>query len=132
MKYFTIHELTRSDTAIAKGISNVPTEKEKRALEALVENVLDPLREAYGKPIRISSGYRSPALNRAVGGVSNSQHVAGEAADISVASKTENEKLFNLIQSLGIPFDQLIDEKGFSWVHVSYREGRNRKEVLKL
>ena len=125
MKYFTIKELSYSDTALAKGIDNFPTAEAISNLTKLVVNVLDPLREKYGKPIRVSSGYRS------VNGATSSQHRLGEAADITVGSKEENRKLFEIIKS-ELPFDQLIDEKDFSWVHVSFREGRNRKQVLKL
>lgn len=113
------------------GIDNYPTAEAIHNLTKLVENVLDPLREKYGKPIRISSGYRSAILNRSVNGATSSQHRLGEAADITVGSKEENRKLFEIIR-LELPFDQLIDEKDFSWVHVSFREGRNRKQVLKL
>lgn len=131
MKYFTIQELSHSDTAVARGIDNYPTAEAIHNLTKLVENVLDPLREKYGKPIRVSSGYRSAILNRSVNGVTSSQHRIGEAADITVGSKEENWKLFKIIRQ-ELPFDQLIDEKDFSWVHVSFREGRNRKQVLKL
>ena len=131
MKYFTIQELSHSDTAVARGIDNCPTAEAIHNLTKLVENVLDPLREKYGKPIRISSGYRSAILNRSVNGATSSQHRVGEAADITVGSKEETRKLFEIIQ-LELPFDQLIDERDFSWVHVSFREGRNRKQVLKL
>lgn len=132
MKHFTIKELSHSDTALAKGIDNFPTAAEAICnLTKLVDNVLDPLREKYGKPIRVSSGYRSAILNRSVNGATSSQHRLGEAADITVGSKEENRKLFEIIKS-ELPFDQLIDEKDFSWVHVSFREGRNRKQVLKL
>lgn len=129
MKYFTIAELCKSDTADRKGIDN----RCKKEHVALVDNVLDPLREAYGKPITVNSGFRSPALNKAVGGSATSDHMQGRAADITGGSPAENKKLFNLVQSLGLPFDQLIDEKNFAWVHVSYRnEKENRKQVLKL
>ena len=131
MKYFTIQELSHSDTAVARGIDNCPTAEAIHNLTKLVENVLDPLREKYGKPIRVSSGYRSAILNRSVNGATSSQHRLGEAADITVGSKEENLKLFEIIR-LELPFDQLIDERDFSWVHVSFREGRNRKQVLKL
>ena len=131
MKYFTIQELSHSDTAVARGIDNCPTAEAIHNLTKLVENVLDPLREKYGKPIRIRSGYRSAILNRSVNGATSSQHRVGEAADITVGSKEENRKLFEIIR-LELPFDQLIDERDFSWVHVSFREGRNRKQVLKL
>lgn len=131
MKYFTIKELSHSDTALAKGIDNYPTAEAISNLTRLVNNVLDPLREKYGKPIRVSSGYRSAILNRSVNGATSSQHRLGEAADITVGSKEGNKTLFEIIKS-ELPFDQLIDEKDFSWVHVSFREGRNRKQVLKL
>lgn len=131
MKYFTIQELSHSDTAVARGIDNCPTAEAIHNLTKLVENVLDPLREKHGKPIRVSSGYRSAILNRSVNGATSSQHRLGEAADITVGSKEENRKLFEIIR-LELPFDQLIDERDFSWVHVSFRESRNRKQVLKL
>ncbi len=134
MKYFTIAEFVRSETADEKGIDNRLPKNLLPNVQALVEKVLDPLREAYGKPIRITSGYRSAALNKAVNGSATSDHQFGRAADIvgTPATKAENRRLFYLIQSLGLPFKQLIDEKGFSWVHVSYEEGNNRKQVLAL
>ncbi|KAB4461113.1 peptidase M15 [Bacteroides thetaiotaomicron] len=131
MKHFTIKELSHSDTALAKGIDNFPTAEAISNLTKLVDNVLDPLREKYGKPIRVSSGYRSAILNRSVNGATSSQHRLGEAADITTGSKDENRRLFAIIKN-ELLFDQLIDEKNFSWVHVSFREGRNRKQVLKL
>lgn len=131
MRYFTVKELSHSDTALAKGIDNFPTAEAISNLTKLVDNVLDPLREKYGKPIKVSSGYRSAMLNRSVNGATSSQHRLGEAADITVGSKEENKKLFEIIKN-ELLFDQLIDEKNFSWVHVSFREGRNRKQVLKL
>ena len=131
MKHFTIKELSHSDTALAKGIDNFPTVEAISNLTKLVDNVLDPLREKYGKPIRVSSGYRSAILNRSVNGATSSQHRLGEAADITTGSKDENRRLFAIIEN-ELLFDQLIDEKDFSWVHVSFREGRNRKQVLKL
>ena len=131
MKHFTIKELSHSDTALAKGIDNFPTAEAISNLIKLVDNVLDPLREKYGKPIRVSSGYRSAILNSSVNGATSSQHRLGEAADITTGSKDENRKLFEIIKN-ELLFDQLIDEKNFSWVHVSFREGRNRKQVLKL
>lgn len=131
MKHFTIKELSHSDTALAKGIDNFPTAEAISNLTKLVDNVLDPLREKYGKPIRVSSGYRSAILNRSVNGATSSQHRLGEAADITTGSKDENRRLFAIIKN-ELLFDQLIDEKNFSWVHVSFREGRNRKQVLNL
>ena len=130
-KYFSIDELSKSDTAIKKGIKNMPTKQVEKNLTALIENVLDPLRIAHGKPIYVNSGYRSPSLNKLVGGAATSQHLAGEAADISVGSYQGNKLLFELVQELKLPFDQLIDEKNFAWVHVSYG-ARNRRQVLHL
>lgn len=132
MKYFTIDELTRSDTAKVKGIDNATTKEAKEKLVALVDNVLDPLREMYGKPIIVNSGYRCPQLNAAVGGAKNSQHMRGEAADITAGSKTENKKLFELIRD-NLPFDQLLNESDYSWVHVSYvSPEKNREQILNL
>lgn len=132
MKYFTIHELTKSATAKRLGIDNSPSGTVRAKLTALVEKVLDPLREAYGKPIIVTSGYRCEKLNKAVGGAASSQHVKGEAADIRSVADTpeENQKLFDLIVKLGLPFDQLIDEYGYDWVHVSFG-ARHRRQKLK-
>lgn len=132
MKYFTIEELTRSDKAEEHGIDNAPTKEAREKLVALVDNVLDPLREMYGKPITVNSGYRCPQLNAVVGGAKTSQHMRGEAADITAGSKTENKKLFKLIRER-LTFDQLINESDYSWVHVSYvSPEKNRKQTLNI
>lgn len=131
MIYFTLQELTKSNTAIAKKLDNTPDEQTIKNLNTLVDNVLDPLRKLYGKPIIVTSGYRSPEVNRSVNGATSSQHALGEAVDISVGSKEENKKLFSLIKD-NLPFDQLINEHDYSWVHVSYREGRLRKQILNI
>jgi uncharacterized protein YcbK (DUF882 family) len=120
MKYFTIEELTKSDTARKKGIKNTPNEEQRARLKALIENVLDPLREAYGGPIYVNSGYRCPELNKAVNGASKSQHLLGAAADITVLNKTGNKALFELARKLKLPFYQLIDEYSYAWIHISY------------
>lgn len=132
MKYFTIKELCRSSVADERGIKNVPSVTEELNLEALVEYVLDPLREAWGKPIIVNSGYRSDTLNRVVGGAKNSQHMRGEAADITTGTREGNRWLFDYIKR-HLPYDQVIDERNYSWVHVSYkREGTNRQQMLRL
>ena len=131
MKYFTIEEMTKSSTATAKGIDNTPTKEVEDNLIKLIEAILDPLREWYGKPIRVNSGYRCEALNSAIGGAKNSQHTTGMAADIDAGSVEENKKLFDYIKD-NLEFDQLIDEKHLSWVHISYHENNNRKQVLYL
>lgn len=134
-KYFTVAELVRSDTADRKAIDNRIPKELLPNVQVLIERVLDPLREAYGKPIRVNSGYRCAALNRAVGGSPTSDHMQGRAADIvgTPNTKQENRRLFNLAQSIGLDFDQLIDERNYSWVHVSYRSAEeNRRQVLAL
>ena len=131
MKYFTITELCKSSTATKRKIDNTPNQEIIDNLEQLVEHVLDPLREGYGKPIRVNSGYRCPALNKAVKGSKTSSHMKGLAADITVGSPTKNKQLFELAQKLKLPFDQLIDESNFSWVHISYSK-KPRKQVLHL
>lgn len=133
MKYFTIEELTKSPTATRKGIDNTPNATVRKNLTLLVEKILDPLREAWGAPIIVSSGYRCGKLNRAVGGATGSQHLYGQAADIRTISDkpSENKKLFDLIRTLKLPYDQLIDEYGFNWVHVSYGP-KNRRQILHI
>lgn len=132
-KYFSLDELTHSDTAKARGIDNsIPNDEVRQNLIALIQNVLDPVREAHGSAISVNSGYRCPTLNSAVGGVSNSQHKTGQAADISVGSKTANKQLFQTIINSGVQFDQLINEYGYSWVHVSYNKNGNRMQKLNI
>ena len=132
MKYFTIKELVRSDTARRLGIDNTPSSSAIAALHALVDNVLDPLREAWGAPIHVNSGYRCPELNKIVGGTHTSPHQRGEAADITVGTRSGNRRLLALIKRLDLPVDQCIDEKGCRWIHVSHRPGRNRKMYMKF
>lgn len=131
MKYFTIKELCKSSTATQRGIDNTPNSEIVSNLEQLVDKILDPLREKYGKPVRVNSGYRCDKLNKAVGGSNTSQHKYGLAADITAGSRLENKKLFNLAQQLNLPFDQLIDEKNYSWIHISF-SNKPRKQVLHL
>jgi hypothetical protein len=126
--YFSLEEFTISQTAARKGIDNTPTPEVEANLRALVEHILDPLRHSLEIPIVISSGYRSPQVNRAVGGANNSQHTKGEAADIIVPGRTV-EGIIERIKHLDLPFDQLINEFG-EWTHVSYRPD-GRREVLK-
>lgn len=133
MKYFTFKELTKSETAIRLGINNLPDKKQQQNLENLVEFILDPLREAYGKPIVITSGYRCDKLNTILGGAKTSQHKLGEAVDIRSLEDTpeENKKIFDLIQELNLPFDQLINEYNYDWIHVSHSK-ENRKQILNI
>jgi hypothetical protein len=134
MKYFSMQELTASATARRKGIDNTPDASARVALTALVSNLLDPLREKWGAPIIVTSGYRSAKLNKAVGGAARSQHCKGQAVDIRTVSdkRADNKRLFNFILLSGLPFDQLIDEYDYDWVHLSFVQSANRKQVLHI
>lgn len=134
--HFTIEELCASDTAKAKGISNKPNVQQMINLVYLAAYVLEPLRVEMGESIKISSGFRSEALNKAVGGAFNSQHKKGQAADLCIDGNLEKGKRwFNYIRQ-HLPFDQLIwehDRSGTYWVHVSYvfpDFGKNRRQVI--
>ena len=134
MKYFTTAEFIRSKKADEHGIDNRCRMEHLKNIQALVDNVLDPVREQYGKPIQVTSGFRCPELNKLVGGVHTSDHLKGRAADIvgTPNTKEENRKLFRLILNAGVEFDQLIEEHNYTWIHVGYREGENRKQVKSL
>ena len=134
--HFTIEELCASATAKAKGISNKPNMQQMINLVYLAAYVLEPLRVAMGEAIKISSGFRSEALNKAVGGVFNSQHKKGQAADLCIDGDMEKGKRWFEYIKKHLPFDQLIwehDKKGTYWVHVSYvfpDFGKNRRQVI--
>ena len=135
-KHFTLEELCASSTAKARGIQNKPTVQQIVALVYLTCYVLEPLREAMNEPIPISSGFRCEQLNRAVGGVANSQHIKGQAADLCIGGDIEKGKWwFNYIKN-NLKFDQLIWEhskSGTYWVHVSFVHpdfGRNRMQAI--
>lgn len=134
-KHISYTEAIKSNTAIMLGICNEPNENELQKMILLANNVFEPLRKWYGKPILISSFFRSERLNTKILGSKNSQHVKGEAMDIQdFKSKSENAKLFFYIKE-NLDYDQLIWEFGTdkypSWVHVSYSDKKNRKQVLK-
>lgn len=131
MKYFTIEELCASNTAKLKKINNEPNKEIINNLTSLIEKILDPLREEYKNPIIINSGYRCPQLNKLVGGAKTSQHITGLAADVTVGNKNQNKKLFELAIKMDLPYDQIIDESNFSWVHISYSDNP-RKQILHL
>ena len=136
MKHFSIRELSRSETASRKVINNTPNSAIGSALTVLIDDVLDPLREKWGAPIIVTSGYTCPALNRAIGGASGSQHTKGEAADIRTLSdsREDNMKLLKCLLDSGIEFDQVIAENVDGagrpdWIHVSFTRSRaNRKK----
>lgn len=127
-KNFTLEEMIRTSTGSKLGLDNTPNEVQISNMRKLLENVVQPIRDKLGIPITVTSGFRSESVNKAVKGKSNSQHLYGEAVDITCSN---NKLLFEALKERGI-YDQLIDEKNLSWVHVSYREGRNRKECFKL
>lgn len=132
---FTMEEMVASNTATRLGIDNKPDRNAYSQLCLLALDVLQPLRDSYQKPIKISSGYRCPLLNKAVGGVSASQHLKGEAADINNGQK-ENKRIFNLAKKMieegKLNVGQLIDEKGYSWVHISIPNGKHHNQILHL
>lgn len=133
MKHFTINELCKSATATKLGINNTPPAHIVMNLKFLVELLLDPLREAYGKPIYVNCGYRCPELNAVIGGSRSSQHLSGLAVDIHVKGES-NAVLYELVKNHNLPFDQLILERGTiknpQWVHLSISRNNNRREVL--
>lgn len=134
--HFTIEEMYASDTARRLGIDNKPTTQKMINLVYLCAYVLEPLRVAMNEPIKIGSGYRCEKLNKAVGGVYNSQHLKGQAADLCIDGDIQKgRRWFNYIKD-HLPFDQLIWEHnkgGTYWVHVSYvfpDFGKNRRKVI--
>ena len=132
---FSLKELTKSQTAVRKGINNEPGTAEIENLIHLAEAVLQPVREHFGKPVMISSGYRSPALCEAIGSSSKSQHARGEAADFEIHG-VDNKELATWI-SKNTEFDQLILEfynegdPNSGWVHCSAVTEAPRKQVLR-
>lgn len=132
-RYFSISELIKSNEAIKRRIWNGANTEQESNITALVNVILDPLRDAYHAPITVTSGFRNARVNKLVGGVRDSQHTKGEAADITGGTKTRNKKLMRLIVDLGLPFDQMINEHDYAWVHVSYkRVGDNRGQILRF
>ena len=135
-KNLALAEVIRRETAKRKGISNMPTPQHIENFKKLAENVFQPIREHFGVPIHISSGYRSKALNTAVGGSLSSQHCSGEAIDIDMdGTSITNKQIFDFIKE-NLNFDQMIWEFGTDtnpdWVHVSYEStGKQRKQILK-
>lgn len=123
-EHFDYEELISSDTAKLGGIYNVPDDKQAACLALLAAEVLEPARQAYGKPIRVTSGYRSERLNKAVGGKPNSQHLRGQAADLVC---DDLERLYDIIHELGVYDQLLLESNGKSrWIHVSYNPDGNR------
>jgi zinc D-Ala-D-Ala carboxypeptidase len=130
-EHLSLSEVIRSESAKRNGISNMPTAEHIENFKILAAKVFEPIREHFGVPIRISSGYRSAELNKCVNGSATSQHSSGEAIDIDQDYTTiTNKQVFEYIKD-NLTFDQLINEFDYSWVHVSYKaNGKQRGEVL--
>lgn len=135
-KYVTYAEVTKSNQATALKLANIPNAEQLNNLRLVCTKIFDPLREHFGKPIGISSGFRSVELNAKIGGSKSSQHCQGKALDIDgdIFGGISNKLIFEYIRK-SCTFDQLIWEFGSEnapdWVHVSYNEGNNRKQVLR-
>ena len=135
-KNLTLAEVIRSESAKRRGINNNPSAEHLENLKLLAEKVFQPIRDYFKRPIHISSGYRSKALNDSIKGASKtSQHSKGEAIDIDMdGTSITNKQVFDFIKD-NLDFDQLIFEFGTEtnpdWVHVSYSKDRNRKQVLR-
>ena len=132
-KHLSFEECTRSGTADKLGIiNNNPNESVIENMKLLAEKVFEPIREHFGKPIHVSSMFRGMPLNQAVKGSITSQHCSGQAMDIDMDSKGKptNKEVFDYIKA-NLEFDQLLNEFDYSWIHVSYVKGKNRKQVLK-
>jgi hypothetical protein len=134
-KNLSLKEAIKSNTATRLGIDNTPDEWEIDNLRAVAENIFQPVRDHFGVPIGVSSGYRCKELNKAVGGSKYSQHMVGEALDIDadIYGKVTNAEIFNYIKN-NLDWDQMIwefgDDEEPNWVHVSYKQaGANRKQL---
>jgi len=130
-KHISYSEATNSNTANRKGITNKPTPEILNSMEYTANRCFEPLREWYGKPIRISSFYRCKLLNNVLGGSKTSQHPKGEAIDMTVGTKEGNKKIYDWCKA-NIEFDQLINEYDYSWVHISIKKKDNRNQTFKI
>jgi len=128
-KHITFNEATKSPTAIRNGIKNEPNAQELSNMKLVAEKCFEPLREWYGKPIKINSFFRCEKLNTLVKGSKTSQHVEGKAIDMDAGSKQENKKIFEWCKA-NLVFDQIINEYDYSWVHISYNASKNRNQIL--
>jgi len=129
-EHLDLVEVTRSAYAKRNGINNMPNAEHTENLIELAQKIFEPIRRHFNKPIHVSSGYRSKILNEKIGGSKNSQHTKGQAIDIDQGNRKDNIEIFEFIKN-NLPFDQLINEFGYDWIHVSYNtDGRQRGEVL--
>lgn len=115
--FFSIEELSASETAKRLGIDNTPSADAVKNMQRLINRVLDPARKALGMPITVNSGFRSPALNAAVGGAARSYHLSGRAADLNAGSRKLNLRLYDILKNL--PHVELLNEQNATWIHVA-------------
>lgn len=118
-------------TATSKKLPNIPSDKELEAMKLVALLCFEPMRKWYGKPLKVNSFFRSKEVNKAVGGASTSQHLFGEAIDLTTGNKEDNKKLFEWAKK-NLTYDQVINEYDYSWIHISYRSGKNRMQVLAI
>jgi len=128
-KHISIEEATLSPTALRLGIDNTPNEDVLVNMKLVAERCFEPIRNWYGKPIKVNSFYRCDALNKAVKGSATSQHVQGKAIDISTGTKAGNKLIYEWAKN-NLIFDQLINEYDYAWVHISYNKNNNRNQTL--
>jgi len=129
--HISYYEATHSNTASRLSITNTPTPDVLKAMRNIAVNCFEPLRVWYGNPINIGSFYRSTLLNQAVKGSPSSQHVRGEALDMTVGSKEGNKLIYDWCKE-NLEFDQLINEYDYSWVHISLKYAENRNQTLSI
>jgi len=130
-KNFTRAEIEHSNTAKRLDISNEMSDEHLENMQRVIDNLIQPMRDAIG-PIRVTSGYRSPKLNKAIGGSNRSQHCKGEALDLQFwkEGKMNNKVIYDWVIDSGIEFDQMINEFDYAWIHISLKSKENRKQIL--
>ena len=135
-KHISMNEGTHSAKAVANKISNIPNDEQLEAMQLVAEKLFEPIREWYGKPIKVNSFFRNTQTNALVGGVKTSNHLRGEAIDITGGSRVENKKIYDWCKANFTDFDELIweygDATGPDWVHISYRKIGNRKKIITI
>lgn len=134
-EHISYYEATFSATAVRNGLKNEPNEEQLECMKLVAEKCFEPIRNWYGKPIKVNSFFRSKELNDFVNGSDSSQHCKGQAIDMSAGSREENMKLYEWAKG-NLIFDQLIYEYGDStgpdWVHISYKTTGNRNQILRI
>lgn len=130
-EHITFNEATHSDKAIEKGLKNIPNTDQLSNMRIVAKECFEPVRNWYGKPIKINSFFRTPDVNKAVNGSKTSDHMNGNAIDLTAGNREENLKLFNWMK-LHLIFDQLIWENDGAWIHVSFRKDGNRNQTKNL